>query len=351
MSGSQDKRDYAKPQDGTTNVPEVNALAPLDHRARTRGLVVILINSFLMWGGFFMVVPLLSVHYVEGLGWDAGAIGLVLAVRQLTQQGLTLGGGVLADRLGAKGPICAGLFVRCVGFGAMAWADTLPRLLLAATVAAVGGALFEAPMTAAVAALTDEANRARYFALSGVVGGLGMTVGPLVGSLLLGVDFALLALVAGACYVATGLVTLIFLPAVRVATERRGLAFGVGLALRDRPFVTFNLLFVGYWFMWVQLTISLPLKATALSGTTDAVGWVYALNAGMSVLLQYPLVRVAERWLRPMPILVLGVADGGGAGRRGNGGRRAVAPPLRGALLDRVAPGHAESENRRRRAR
>lgn len=56
---------------------------------RRRGAVVMLVITFLMWGGFFMVIPLISVRYVDDLGWSAGAIGLVLAIRQLTQQGLT----------------------------------------------------------------------------------------------------------------------------------------------------------------------------------------------------------------------------------------------------------------------
>src|SRR5262245_11442786 len=95
----------------------------LTDAVRRRGLVVILIDTFFMWGGFFMVVPLISVHYVDDLGWAAASIGLVLAVRQLTQQGLTLPGGMLADRIGAKGLICVGMIIRACGFASMAWAD------------------------------------------------------------------------------------------------------------------------------------------------------------------------------------------------------------------------------------
>src|SRR6185503_5790314 len=135
-----------------------------------------------------------------------------------------------------------------------------------------------------------------------------MTLGPLIGALLLKVDFALVALVSASCYIVTFALTLVLLPQVPVASERRSLTYGIGLALRDRPFMIFNMLLMGYWFMWVQLSISLPLVARAISGTTDAVSWIYTLNAGMSVLLQYPLLRLAERKLRPLPILVLGVA-------------------------------------------
>lgn len=276
--------------------------------ARKRGLVVLLIDTFLMWGGFFMVVPLIAVHYVDGLGRAAGAIGLVLGVRQVTQQGLSLLTGALADRLGARGLICLGLLVRGCGFTAMAWASTFPLLLLSAVLAAIGGALFEAPRSAAIAALTAPAERSRFYALSGTIGGLGMTVGPLAGAALLRTDFALVALVAAGCYFLAFLLTAPFLPPVRVATARRGLTYGLGLALRDRPFMLYTALLMGYWFMWVQLTISLPLLAKAIGGTSDAVGWVFALNAGMSLLLQYPLLRLAERRLKPLPILTLGVA-------------------------------------------
>jgi MFS transporter, DHA1 family, multidrug resistance protein len=280
----------------------------LSDKARRRGLAVILVDTFFMWGGFFMVIPLISVHYVDDLGWAAASIGLVLAVRQLTQQGLTLPGGMLADRVGAKGLICAGMLLRAAGFSCMAWANTFPLLLASAVLAAVGGSLFESPRLAAITALTDTTNRARYYSLIGVVGGLGMTFGPLIGALLLKLGFAVVALASGSCYVVTFALTLLFLPRVQVADERHALTYGIGLALRDRPFMIFNLLLMGYWFMWVQLSISLPLVARAISGTADAVSWIYTLNAGMSVLLQYPLLRLAERRLRPLAILVLGVA-------------------------------------------
>ncbi len=280
----------------------------LSEGAKRRGLIAILVDTFFMWGGFFMVIPLISVHYVDDLGWSAASIGLILGVRQLTQQGLTLPGGMLADRVGAKMLICAGMLIRACGFASMAWASSFPLLLASAALAAIGGSLFESPRSAAVAALTDERNRARYYSLLGVAGSLGMTLGPLIGALLLKLDFGAVALVAASCYVITFVLTLVFLPPVQVASERRGLTYGIELALRDRPFMIFNVLLMGYWFMWVQLSISLPLVSRAISGTTDAVSWVYIMNAGMSVLLQYPLLRLAERWLRPLPILVLGVA-------------------------------------------
>jgi DHA1 family multidrug resistance protein-like MFS transporter len=279
----------------------------LSAAARRRGQIALLAMSFLMFGGFFMVIPLVSVYFVEHLGLAAFVVGLALAMRQLLQQGTTLFGGALADRFGVRALIGAGVLIRSAGFVSLAWASTPGGLFAAMALSALGGALFDAPSRAAMAALTVERERARFFAINAVVGNLGMIVGPLVGALLIRYNFSVVCLVAAACFaVIFGAVLL--LPPVQVADSKQRMSFGLSLAFRDRTFVTFTALLMGYWFMWVQLTLSLPLAGERLTGSSDTVGLIYAFNAGLTVLFQYPILGLAERWLRPMPILVLGVA-------------------------------------------
>lgn len=102
-----------------------------------------LITAFSMSMGFFMLIPLVSVHYTESLGFTASMVGLALAVRQFSQQGLMLLTGSLAERVGYRPVLATGMIVRSLGFATFVVADTLPRLLLASFVAAVGGAFFE----------------------------------------------------------------------------------------------------------------------------------------------------------------------------------------------------------------
>lgn len=279
----------------------------LTSSARRRGLAALLAINFLMYAGFFMVIPLVSVVYVEQLGFAAATVGLALGMRQLFQQGFTLVGGMLADLLGVRALIGAGVLIRSVGFVSLAYAGTPALLFLSMGLSALGGALFEAPSRAAMAALAAPEDRARIFSLNGVVGGLGMTLGPLAGALLLRLNFQSVAFGAAACFVVVFLTTLL-LPRVAVAQGPQTMGYGLGLAFRDRTFLTFTALLMGYWFMWVQLILSIPLAAERLTGSSDAVGVVYALNAGLTVVLQYPVLRLAERWLRPMPLLILGVA-------------------------------------------
>jgi MFS transporter, DHA1 family, multidrug resistance protein len=279
----------------------------MSENTRKRGLLVLLVNTFLMWGGFFMVIPLIAIYYVDGLGWAAGAVGLVLGVRQFLQQGLTLIGGALADRLGARGLIALGMLIRAASFVLMGFATSYPLLMISAMLAALGGALFDSPSSAAGAALTTETERSRFYSTLGMVGGLGMTLGPLAGAALLKQDFAIVAFVAAACFFLAFLVTIVFLPPVKVSSGDRSLTSGITMALADRPFMTYTFLLMGFWFMWVQMTISVPLATRVITGTNDAVSWVYALNSLMGIVLQYPLLWLVERWLKPLPILILGM--------------------------------------------
>ncbi len=281
---------------------------PLPRVVRRRGLIVLLANTFLMWAGFFMIVPILSIHFVDELGWEAAAIGAVLGTRQLIQQTLTVAGGALADRLGARQLIIIGLIVRVFAFTAMAWAIDFPTLLILGILAAIGGSLFDSPSAAAIAALTTEEERLQFYSLRGVMTGLGMTLGPLIGAALLKVDFTLVAYFSGGFFFVALIVTSIFLPSVQVGSPEQPLSYGVKLALRDRPFVILIALLMGYWFMWVQLTLSVPLKSEALSGDPGGVGTVYLVNSSITIFLQVPLVRWAERRMRPMPAMAAGVA-------------------------------------------
>lgn len=290
-----------------TTQPGEGTQAELTETQRRRGLMVMLVDTFLMWGGFFIVIPLISVHYVQDLGWDAALIGLVLGARQLVQQGMTLMGGALADKLGAKGLIAIGMLIRSLSFVMMGFATTFPLLLLSAVLAALGGALFDSPSSAAIAALTHPAERSRFYSINGVVGGLGMTIGPLIGAMLLHINFTFVAFVAAGFFLIAFFVALFLLPPVRVSTGTGGLMDGIKLALQDRRFVLFTAILMGYWFMWVQITISMPLIAATISGTNDAVSWVYALNSGMGIVLQYPVLRIAERSMSSFMTLILGV--------------------------------------------
>jgi DHA1 family multidrug resistance protein-like MFS transporter len=58
--------------------------------------------------------------------------------------------------------------------------------------------------------------------------------------------------------------------------------------------------------MWVQLSIALPLEAKALTGDNSSVAVMFTVSAVLAILLQIPAIRIADRFLQPMPTIVVG---------------------------------------------
>jgi DHA1 family multidrug resistance protein-like MFS transporter len=283
------------------------SIGELSPDARRRGLNTVFAVTFLMNAGFFLIIPLVSVHYVDKLGWAAAFIGLVLAVRQFAQQGLTVFGGALADRFGPKPLILLGVLIRSISFAVMGFADEPWLLLLSGFLAAVGGALFDAPQRATLAALAPEERLNELYGRLGVLQNVARTIGPLIGAFLIRYDFQMVGLASAGFFLLAGVVTLLFLPPISVSSGPQTARAGLKLAARDLDFVIFTVLMMGYWFMWVQLSIAMPLQIKHLTGNDSSVGVMFTISAGLSILLQVPALRLAERYLRPMPIIIAGM--------------------------------------------
>jgi DHA1 family multidrug resistance protein-like MFS transporter len=280
--------------------------APLTSAQRQRGLATLFVNTFFSWAGFLLVVPLIAVHYVDDLGWAAGTVGLMLAIRQFGQQGTAIAFGVLADRLGPKPLIVTGLVVRGLGFGLLAYATTVPLLVAAMILAGLGGALFESPNAAAIAALVQPEDRQRTYSLLGVIGGVGMVAGTQLGAFLLQYDFRIVCLASTVGYGLMALIVGLALPRFSVSIPQAGTQIGVREVFRDRVFIRYVLLLTGFWFAWTQFQLTITLAATDITGTDRAVSWLYLVNTSIVIGLGFVLPRFLERWMRPIDLLWVG---------------------------------------------
>jgi DHA1 family multidrug resistance protein-like MFS transporter len=133
-------------------------------------------------------------------------------------------------------------------------------LLGSAVFAALGGALFAFAQLGDDCGTHHQRKPRTLFLYSGVVRNLGMAIGPLIGTWLLDYNFGIVAIAAGSCYIIAWIATYVLLPDVAVATGQGKITAGIGMALRDGRFMLFNALLLGYWFMWTQITLAIPLK-------------------------------------------------------------------------------------------
>jgi DHA1 family multidrug resistance protein-like MFS transporter len=266
-----------------------------------------MVSSFFSWGGFFMVIPLMAVHYVDHLGWAAGTIGIILALRQFTQQGLTSVFGVLADRVGPRILIAIGMLLRAIGFAAMAYAEEFAWVLAAALIVALGGAMFESPISAAIAALTYPDERRRFYARLGMIGGIGTTIGTQLGAMLIGYDFASVCLGGAAAFFAVFVAVTLAMPSIAASVGEPGTSTGLAGVARDSLFLRYVMIVAGYWFAWTQFGLTITLAAVEITGTDRAVSWIYLVNAVVTVGLGYLLPRLLERWLSALQMQIAGI--------------------------------------------
>lgn len=278
-----------------------------------RSMWVLLASFVVQHAGFYLAMPFLAVIFTQQFGLTPGQAGLVLAAISVAYQVAGVIGGPLSDRIGRRLSMVLGLSLQAAGFLAYAWVRPLPALLAVATLVGGGGGLFAPAARAGIAALaTGENERTTAFSLRGIAANIGMSIGPLLGALLLGRPWLFFG-TAAALHGALALVLPLLLPA---GCEGGACAAGTGSvirrALRNAPFVLFSLAAVVIWSLDAQLVTALPLRVAEMTGNPRAIGPLATLNSVLIIVLQVPVSTWLLRWLHPMSALALGVALIGG---------------------------------------
>ncbi|WP_415948401.1 MDR family MFS transporter [Streptomyces sp. KLOTTS4A1] len=286
----------------------------------TPAVQLLMVNQFAINLGFYMLMPYLADHLGHGLGLAAWAVGLVLGVRNLSQQGMFLVGGTLADRYGCKPMILAGCGLRTLAFALLGLAQSLPALIAASALTGLAGALFNPAVRAYVAAEAGEERRVEAFAAFNVFYQAGILIGPLAGLALLAWDFRAVCAASAVIFGALALLQARALPA-RAPADRgaepawRGVLRDWRSIAANRPFLLFSLAMSGSYVLAFQVYLALPLRARDLFGerTGLVTGAVFAVSALAALSGQLKLTAWAKRRLTGPRAIALGLAVMGAA--------------------------------------
>ncbi|WP_312585096.1 multidrug efflux MFS transporter MdtH [Atlantibacter sp.] len=276
-------------------------------QARVLGKYFLLLDNMLVVLGFFVVFPLISIRFVDQMGWAALMVGIALGLRQLTQQGLGIFGGAIADRFGAKPMIVTGMLLRAAGFATMGIAQEPWLLWFSCFLSGIGGTLFDPPRSALVIKLVRPHQRGRFFSILMMQDSAGAVIGALLGSWLLQYDFRLVCGVGALLFVLCAIVNAWLLPAYKLSTIRTPMREGMTRVLKDKRFITYVLTLAGYYMLAVQVMLMLPIMVNNIAGTPAAVKWMYAIEAALSLTLLYPIARWSEKRFRLEQRLMAGL--------------------------------------------
>lgn len=287
-------------------------------RTYERSVQLLMANQFTINLGFYMLMPYLAAHLSGTLGLAGWVVGLVLGVRNFSQQGMFLVGGTLADRFGYKPLIVAGCVLRTAGFATLGLVDSLAALIAASATTGLAGALFNPAVRAYLAADAGE-RRLEAFALFNVFYQAGILLGPLVGMVLTGVDFRVTCLVAAGIFALLSIVQIRALPTRRaddttgekdqdrdgVLTQWRGI-------LANRPFLLFSGAMIGSYVLSFQVYLALPLEVRRVGGDgqfgTAAVAALFAVSGLSTIVGQTRVTAWCKARYEPGQALARGLA-------------------------------------------
>lgn len=269
-------------------------------RSFNRPSRLLMINQFGINVGFYMLMPYLADYLAGPLGLAAWAVGLVMGVRNFSQQGMFFVGGTLADRFGYKPMIVAGCLIRTGGFGLLVFAQSLPTVLIASAATGFAGALFN-PAVRAYLAVDAGDRKIEAFAMFNIFYQAGILLGPLVGLALLALDFRMTLLGAAAVFAALTVAQLLALPrpSADPEYEKTSIRRGWCTVARNRAFWCFAAAMTGAYLLSFQIYLALPMQASVLAPRNQSllVAAMFAVSGVVAVAGQLRITRwFAARW-------------------------------------------------------
>lgn len=273
---------------------------------------LLLVNQMGVNTGFYLLVPYLAGYLGGDLGLSATVVGVVLGVRNLSQQGLFLIGGTASDRLGARTVIIAGCALRAAGFGLFAIDGSLPVLLGASVLSGLAGALFNPAVRSYLATEAGD-RRAEAFSLFNVFANTGALLGPLLGGALLLVDFRVAAVVAALIFAGLTVAQALTLPPRSVPAAGGSVLADWRECLANRRFVAFTLALSGMFALQNQLYLILPMRAVEATGSAASVAALFLVSTVATLLLQVRVTRWLQDRLSRGTAIALGLATMGAA--------------------------------------
>ncbi|MFG3027590.1 MDR family MFS transporter [Streptomyces sp. NPDC048253] len=249
--------------------------------------------------GFFAVLPFLAGHLGDTVGMAGWLVGFVLGLRTFSQQGLFVVGGALADRYGVRPVVLAGCVLRIAGFGWLGHAEQTWTVIGAVLLIGFAAALFSPAVESEVArqAVVHEESgggpRTRVLALFTVAGQAGAFVGPLLGALLLAVDFRAVCLAGAGVFVLVLAAHARLLPQHIPGRSRVQARGGIGPLLRNRRFLALCCAYGTYLLAYNQLYLALPAEVERAAASQAPLAWLFALSSLLVVTAQLPVTRWA----------------------------------------------------------
>ncbi|GAA0353049.1 MFS family permease [Bacillus horti] len=125
------------------------------------------------------------------------------------------------------------------------------------------------------------------FAIRKILANVGIALASILGAILIHFDFIYISLASAAIFIFISILSYIRLPEIYVQTQHIPFESMWRTVIKDRHFVTFTLITIGYYFMYMQLFLTIPIHAVQITNHPQAVSLVLLLFSFTIILCQY----------------------------------------------------------------
>ncbi|MGZ4031002.1 MAG: MDR family MFS transporter [Tumebacillaceae bacterium] len=256
----------------------------------------------------YMILPYFSIILTIEKGLSLRNAGLVLGAGSIAYLVGSLVGGFFSDRLGRKLTMVSGLFVRGLGYLSFLWVGSFPALFAANFVAGIGDGLYMPPAKAGIATYSSHDTKTTAFSYRGIAASIGVTLGPLLGTVLH--HRSVNALFIGVAVISFALAVEHWLLLAReplpgqvdrVPSTKTNLRD----ILTDKAFLLYSVVTIFVWALFVQLTFSLPFRAEQIHAARN-IGLIWTTTSLLLILLQTRVTRLFTKYLHPLVAMGVG---------------------------------------------
>jgi MFS family permease len=250
---------------------------------------------WVLWAGTLvnrmgtMVVPFMTLYLVEDRGVSVLVAGGVMAAFGAGSLVSQLLGGVLADRIGRRATLLAGTSSTAVLMVVLAYTRPVVAILSLVLLLGVTIDLYRPASQALVADLIPTPGRARAYGLLFLAGNLGFAGAMAAAGFLAARGFTALFWADALTGALFGLLVWRLVPETRPQGGNAVSSGGFRVVLRDRTMVAFTVCVFGYYFVYYQSDMTLPLAMRENEVSTSVYGLCMALN-GVLICVVQPLI-------------------------------------------------------------
>lgn len=274
---------------------------------------VLVLGTFIDRLGGALMFPFFTLYITRKFGVGMTEVGVIFGLFSISSVVGSMFGGALTDRLGRKAMVIFGLVFSALTSLLMGVVNTIELFFIVSLAVGLFANAAGPAQQAMVADLLPEEKRAQGFGILRVVVNLSVTIGPMIGGLLITQSYLLLFIADAIASIITAVIVYTALQETRPSSpedmpqETIAQTFGGYLkVLHDGAFLWFLVASALMVLVYMQMNSTLAVYLRDTHGIPEQwFGYILSLNAAMVVLFQFPLMRWIEKF-RPMTMMVAG---------------------------------------------